>query len=131
MSLLTEFKEFAVKGNVVDMAVGILVGAAFGKIATSLVKDVITPPIGLLVGGIDFTGLSVNLRDAADGHAPITLNYGVFLQTVFDFLIVAFCVFMAVKAINRLKLNAPAAAPGPSNQEVLLTEIRDLLKDRK
>ena len=131
MSLLSEFKEFAVKGNVVDMAVGILVGAAFGKIATSLVKDVITPPIGLLIGGIDFTGLSFPLREAENGKAAVTLNYGMFLQTVFDFLIVAFCVFMVVKGINKLKLNTPAPTAPPSNQEVLLTEIRDLLKERK
>ncbi len=138
MSFLSEFKEFAVKGNVVDMAVGVIIGGAFGKIVTSVVNDVIMPPIGWLIGGVNFTDLKVTLPAqpwAAEGSEPATLNYGAFLQNVFDFLIVAFCVFLLVKGINRLtrkkeaeKEEAPAPAPEPSNEEKLLTEIRDLLK---
>jgi large conductance mechanosensitive channel len=134
MSIITEFKEFAVKGNVVDMAVGIIVGGAFGKIATSLVKDVITPPIGILLGGVDFTGLTVTLKHAEAGQPAVTLNYGLFVQTVLDFIIVAAAVFLFVKGINQLKRRpaeaAAAAPPKPSNEEVLLSEIRDLLKQQ-
>ena len=131
MGMLKEFKEFAVKGNVADMAVGIIVGAAFGKIVSSFVKDVITPPLGLLLGGVDFSNLSLTLKQAQGDVAAVTLNYGVFLQTVFDFAIVAFAIFLAIKAMNSLRKEeekAPAAAPTPSNEEVLLAEIRDLLK---
>lgn len=132
MSLVKEFKDFAMRGNVVDMAVGIIIGAAFGKIVSSLVKDVIMPPIGVMVGGVDFSDLSVVLVDAAADTAAVTLNYGMFLQTVFDFLIVAFAIFVAIKAMNKLKQKEveapPAPPPGPSNEEKLLTEIRDLLK---
>ena len=134
MSFIKEFKEFAVKGNVVDMAVGIIIGAAFGKIVSSFVGDVIMPPLGVLIGGVDFTGLAVTLK-AASGDVPaVTLKYGAFIQTVFDFLIVAFAIFMAIKAMNTLKKKeeeAPAAPPAPTKEEVLLTEIRDILKDRK
>lgn len=136
MKLLQEFKEFAVKGNAVDMAVGIIVGAAFGKIVSSMVADVIMPPIGLLVGGIDFGDLTVTLK-AAVGDAPaVVLRYGVFVQTVVDFAIVAFAIFMLVKGINMLRRKeeaTPAAPPPPaepSPQEKLLAEIRDLLKQR-
>lgn len=132
MSLIKEFKDFAMRGNVVDMAVGIIIGAAFGKIVSSLVKDVIMPPIGVMVGGVDFSDLSVVLVEAAGDAAAVTLNYGMFLQTVFDFVIVAFAIFMAIKAMNRMKKKEteapPAPPPGPSNEEKLLAEIRDLLK---
>jgi large conductance mechanosensitive channel len=133
MSVLSEFKAFAVKGNVVDMAVGIIIGAAFGKIVSSFVGDVIMPPLGLLIGGVDFSNLAITLR-AAEGNAPaVVLAYGKFIQTVVDFIIVAFAIFMGVKAINRLKreeAKAPTLPPTPSKEEVLLGEIRDLLKDQ-
>ncbi|EPR35446.1 Large-conductance mechanosensitive channel [Alkalidesulfovibrio alkalitolerans DSM 16529] len=132
MKLLQEFKEFAVKGNAVDMAVGIIVGAAFGKIVSSMVADVIMPPIGLLVGGIDFSDLTVTLKAAAEDAPAVVLRYGVFVQTVVDFAIVAFAIFMLVKGINMLRRKeeaAPAAPPPePGPEEKLLTEIRDLLK---
>jgi len=134
MGMIKEFKEFAVKGNVIDMAVGIIIGAAFGKIVSSFVGDVIMPPIGVLVGGVDFTSLSFVLREAVDKNPAVVLSYGKFIQTVIDFTIVAFAIFVAVKAINTLKKKdaaAPAAPPAPSNEELLLTEIRDLLKDKK
>ena len=133
MSLLKEFKDFAVKGNVVDIAVGIIIGVAFGRIVSSFVADVIMPPIGLLIGGVDFSELAITLKEAAGDTAAVTLGYGVFLQTVFDFIIIAFAIFIAVKVINRLKRKEEAAAappPDPSNEEKLLEEIRDLLKQR-
>lgn len=132
MSLAKEFKEFAMRGNVMDMAVGIIIGAAFGKIVSSLVKDVIMPPIGLAIGGVDFSDLAIVLKDATAETAAVTMNYGMFLQTVFDFLIVAFAIFMAIKVMNSMKKKEaeapPPPPPGPSNEEKLLTEIRDLLK---
>lgn len=131
MSIFKEFKEFAVKGNVVDMAVGLIIGAAFGKIVSSLVADVITPPLGIILGGIDFKGLTLELKAAAGSTAAVTLNYGLFIQNVFDFLIVASSMFVLIKAINRLKRKAeeaPAAPAKPPNQELLLAEIRDLLR---
>ena len=131
MSILKEFREFAVKGNVVDIAVGIIIGAAFGKIVSSFVGDVITPPLGYLIGGVDFTKLAVTLPALREGAEAVTVRYGAFLQTVFDFIIVAFAILVAVKAINRLKRKeeeAPAAPPPPTKEEVLLAEIRDLLK---
>ena len=131
MSLVKEFKDFAMKGNVVDMAVGIIIGAGFGKIVSSFVADVIMPPVGLLLGGVDFTGLKIVLKEAVDSQAAVTLNYGQFIQTVFDFTIVAFAVFMVIKAMNAAKKKEEAvpAAPAPEpKQEVLLREIRDLLK---
>jgi large conductance mechanosensitive channel len=133
MSIASEFKEFAMKGSVVDLAVGVVVGAAFGKIVSSLVGDVIMPPIGLLIGGINFSDLAVTLGTDPKG-APVLLKYGAFLQTVFDFLIIAIVIFVAVKGINKLKKPpAPAAdappAP-PPRQEVLLEEIRDALVKR-
>jgi large conductance mechanosensitive channel len=130
MSLIKEFKEFAMKGNVVDMAVGIVIGAAFTKIVGSLVNDVITPPIGWLIGGID---LSKNVLTIPAGEKPIVIHYGSFITAVIDFLIVAFAIFMAIKAMNALKRKQEAGAvdaPPPPKQEVLLTEIRDLLKQR-
>lgn len=133
MSVLSEFKAFAVKGNVVDMAVGIIIGAAFGKIVSSFVGDVIMPPLGLLIGGVDFSDLAITLR-AAVGDAPaVVLAYGKFIQTVIDFIIVAFAIFMGVKAINRLRRQEekkPAAPAAPSKEELLLGEIRDLLKEQ-
>jgi large conductance mechanosensitive channel len=134
MGFMKEFKEFAMRGNVVDMAVGIIIGAAFGKIVSSFVADVIMPPIGLLVGGIDFTNLTMTLKPAIDKAAAVTLNYGKFVQTVVDFIIIAFAIFVAIKAMNALKKKeeaAPAAPAPPPKQEVLLSEIRDLLKERR
>lgn len=133
MSIVKEFREFAVKGNVVDMAVGVIIGTAFGKIVTSLVSDVVMPILGLFVSGVDFTDLSVTLKEGVDKTPPVLLKYGVFIQTVFDFLIVALAVFGMVKVINRLKRKeedtpAPAPAPEPNRQEELLAEIRDLLR---
>ncbi len=125
MSLVSEFKQFAMKGNVVDMAVGIIIGAAFGKIVSSFVNDLVMPVIGMAVGGVNFTDLSVSLGTNPAGE-PVLLKYGVFLQTLFDFLIIAFAIFMAIKAINKLR-EAPAA-PAPPADVALLTEIRDLLK---
>jgi large conductance mechanosensitive channel len=131
MGVINEFKVFAVKGNVIDMAVGIIIGAAFGKIVTSFVGDVIMPPIGLLIGGVDFSDLAVTLK-AAEGNAPaVVLAYGKFIQSVIDFIIVAFAIFMGVKAINKMKREeaaAPTLPPVPTKEEVLLGEIRDLLK---
>ena len=133
MSMLKEFKAFAVKGNVVDMAVGIIIGVAFGKIVSSFVADVLMPPIGMLIGGVDFSNLVITLKAAEEGVEAVTLRYGMFIQAVFDFVIVAFAVFMAVKALNSLRkkeAKTPAAPPAPSAQEQLLTEIRDLLKQK-
>lgn len=131
MSFLQEFKAFAVKGNVVDLAVGIIIGAAFGKIVSSFVGDIIMPPLGLLIGGINFTDLAITLRPA-EGTAPaVVLAYGKFIQTIVDFIIVAFAIFVGVKAINKLKreeAKAPTLPPAPSKEEVLLTDIRDILK---
>jgi len=133
MKLAYEFKAFAMKGNVVDMAVGIIIGAAFGKIVSSIVGDIIMPPLGLLIGGVNFTELKVILKAATESHPAVTWNYGNFLQVTFNFLIVAFAVFLAIKAMNAAKLKeeikpAPAAPPAPTKEETLLTEIRDLLK---
>jgi large conductance mechanosensitive channel len=131
MGVISEFKAFAVKGNVIDMAVGIIIGAAFGKIVTSFVGDVIMPPIGLLIGGVDFSDLAITLK-AASGDAPaVVLAYGKFIQSLIDFIIVAFAIFMGIKAINQLKREeavAPTLPPVPTKEEVLLGEIRDLLK---
>jgi large conductance mechanosensitive channel len=136
MAIIKEFKEFAMRGNVVDLAVGVIIGAAFGKIVTSLVNDVIMPPIGYLTGGIDFKNLKVLIKegDPAKKIADVSINYGNFINTVIEFLIVAFCIFMVVKAINSLKKPeeaAPAAEPVPTKEEILLTEIRDLLAKGK
>ena len=131
MGMMSEFKEFAVKGNVMDMAVGIIIGAAFGKIVAAFVGGVMMPPLGLLIGGVDFSDLAVVLKEATDGAEAVTLQWGAFVQTAIDFLIVAFAVFMVVKAMNKMKKKqeeAPAAPAAPSNEEVLLQEIRDLLK---
>jgi len=127
MSIAKEFREFAVKGNVADMAIGIVIGAAFGKIVSSVVADVIMPPLGLIVGGVNFTGLKLTLKEAVAEQAAVTLNYGSFLQAIFDFTIVAFAMFMIVKAMNRMR-KAQEAAPTVTPTETLLGEIRDLLK---
>ena len=145
MGFLQEFKAFALKGNVMDMAVGVIIGGAFGKIVTSLVNDVIMPPIGLVVGGVDFTDLKVVLKpevlnEAGEvAAAAVTWNYGAFIQQVVDFAILAFCVFLMVKVMNSMMKKkqeeapapAPAPEPEPSKEEVLLTEIRDLLKEKR
>ena len=131
MSILSEFKAFAVKGNVVDMAVGIIIGAAFGKIVSSFVGDVVMPPLGVLIGGVDFSDLAIVLKAAEGDAAAVTLAYGKFIQTVLDFLIVAFAIFMGIKVLNRLKREeaaAPAAPAAPTKDQELLSEIRDLLK---
>jgi large conductance mechanosensitive channel len=143
--MLKEFKEFAMRGNVLDMAVGIIIGAAFGTIVNSLVNDVIMPPVGLALGGVDFTNLFAVLRDGAKAAGPyasladakaagaVTLNYGVFANSIVSFMIVAFAIFMLVKGANSLKqqqAEAPAEPPAPTKDQVLLTEIRDLLKSR-
>ena len=133
---MKDFKTFALKGNVVDLAVAVIIGAAFGKIIASLVADIIMPPIGLLVGGVNFTELSWVLKDAVGETAAITINYGNFLQVTFDFIIVAFAIFMAIKGLSNMKKQeaapvAPPAAPTPTKEEILLTEIRDLLKATK
>lgn len=128
-----EFKDFAVKGNAVDMAVGVIIGGAFGKIVSSIVDDIIMPPIGYLIGGVNFSDLKVVLPAIIEGQESASINYGNFIQTVLDFTIIAFCVFMLVKGVNKLKKEevpapeAPAPEPEPSAEEKLLTEIRDLL----
>ncbi len=131
MGMMSEFKEFAIKGNVVDMAVGIIVGAAFGKIVSSFVKDIIMPPIGVMMGGVDFTDLAITIQEAAGEIPAVAIRYGAFIQTIIDFIIVAMAIFVAVKVMNNMKKakeEVPKADPVPSNEEVLLTEIRDLLK---
>ena len=131
MSFIKEFKEFAVKGNVIDMAVGVVVGSAFGKIVSSLVGDVIMPVVGVLTGGVNFTDLKITIKEAVGENAAVTINYGNFIQVTIDFLIIAFCIFLAIKAINQLKKpeKQEPKAPAEHNDEVkLLSEIRDLLK---
>jgi len=130
MRIVDEFKAFAMKGNVVDMAVGLIIGAAFGKIVSSIVNDIIMPPLGLLIGGVNFTDLKFVMKEAVGVNPAVTLNYGNFLQVIFDFLIVAFSVFLVIKAIiaAKKKQEEVPAAPAISKEEILLTEIRDLLK---
>ena len=132
MSMMTEFKDCAMRGNVVDMAVGIVIGGAFGKIVSSFVADVLMPPIGLLRGGVTVSDLAVKLKDAVGETAPVMIKYGSFIQTVIDFIIIAFAIFLVVKAMNSMKKEeeapAPEPEPAPSNEEVLLGEIRDLLQ---
>ncbi|WP_407428293.1 large-conductance mechanosensitive channel protein MscL [Arcticibacter sp.] len=136
MSIVKEFKEFAVRGNVIDLAVGVIIGAAFGKIVTSLVDDIIMPPIGYLTGGIDFADKALVLKegDTANKIAAVSIKYGQFLNTLIQFLIVAFCIFLIVKAINSMKRKqdvAPAVPAPPSKEEILLTQIRDILKEKR
>ena len=133
MGFVKEFKTFAMRGNVMDMAVGIVIGVAFGKIVTSLVNDVIMPPIGLLMGGVDFSHLVITLKAAGEGAPAVALKYGVFINTIIDFLIVVFAIFMVVKGMNALKRKkeeAPAAPPEPPVQEMLLRDIRDILRSK-
>ena len=135
MSFIKDFKEFAIKGNAIDMAVGVIIGGAFGKIVTSIVNNILMPPIGVLTGGVDFTDLKLVLKEAEEGAEAVTLNYGQLVQDIVDFLIIALCIFFMVKALMRLtkkKQEAPAepaapATPEPTNEEKLLTEIRDIL----
>ena len=133
MKMLQEFKQFAMRGNVMDMAIGIIIGAAFGKIVSSVVSDVIMPPIGMLLGGMDFSSLSITLKEATDTSPAVLLKYGVFINTIIDFIIIAFAIFMLVKGINSLKKQEeekPAAPPAPTKSEVLLEEIRNELRKR-
>lgn len=136
MSLVKEFREFAMRGNVIDLAVGVIIGAAFGKIVSSFVGDIVMPPLGVLVGGVNFTDLAVTLQAAVGDKPAVVLAYGKFIQTIFDFVIIAFAVMMGVKAVNHLKRPAPVAAPAepaapaPSAEQPLLAEIRDLLKQQ-
>ncbi|HTO18276.1 MAG TPA: large-conductance mechanosensitive channel protein MscL [Pseudomonas sp.] len=134
MKFMSEFKAFAVRGNVVDMAVGIIIGAAFGKIVSSFVADVIMPPLGVVIGGVDFSDLAIVLKDAVGETPAVVLAYGRFIQSVIDFLIIAFAIFLAIKFINRLRRQEeakPEVPPAPTKEESLLTEIRDLLKSRQ
>ena len=131
MSMMSEFKSFAMRGNVMDMAVGIVIGGAFGKIVSSFVNDVLMPPIGMMMGGVDFNDLAVVLKEASGDVAAVTLNYGSFIQTVVDFLIIAFAIFMVIRAMNKMKKKEeekPAEPAKPSAEVQLLTEIRDALK---
>ena len=131
MSIVKEFREFAVKGNMVDMAVGIIIGGAFGQIINSLVNDIIMPPLGLLIGGVDFADLAVTLKAAEEGADAVLLRYGAFINSSINFLIIAFAIFMVIKAMNRMKREeeaAPAEPEAPPAEQVLLSEIRDLLK---
>jgi len=131
MGMLSEFKTFAVKGNVMDMAVGIIIGAAFGKIVSSFVGDLIMPPLGLLIGGVDFSDLAITLKQAEGAAPAVVLAYGKFIQTVIDFLIIAFAIFIGIKTVNQLKrkeAEAPSLPPAPTRDQQLLEEIRDLLK---
>ncbi|HHU00777.1 large-conductance mechanosensitive channel protein MscL [Xiashengella succiniciproducens] len=133
MSIMKEFKAFAMRGNVVDMAVGIIIGGAFGKIVSSLVNDIIMPPIGVLIGGVSFTDLAITIKAATADSPAVTINYGNFVQVVFDFLIIAAAIFTLIKVMNSLKKKeeeAPAAPPAPSKEETLLAEIRDILKNK-
>jgi large conductance mechanosensitive channel len=131
--IFAEFREFAMRGNVMDMAVGIIIGAAFGKIVSSFVSNVLMPPIGLLLGHVNFADLAVVLRRSADGTPAVSMQYGLFIQALVDFILIALAVFLVIKGMNsfrKKKEEAPAAPPAPSAQEILLTEIRDLLKQK-
>ncbi len=133
MSVIKELKDFMMRGNVVDMAVGIIIGGAFGKIVSSLVNDIIMPPIGIVLGGVNFSDLKVVLKEAIGSTAAVSVNYGIFIQTILDFVIISTAIFFAIKAMNKLqtkKEEIPAAPPAPSKEEQLLSEIRDLLKEQ-
>lgn len=133
MKMLKEFQQFAMRGNVIDMAVGIIIGAAFGKIITSLVEDIIMPPIGYVMGGMDFSNLKLVIKEATENAPAVAIKYGVFINVIINFTIVAFAMFMLINAMNQLKKKeaaAPSAPPTPSTQELLLMEIRDILKRR-
>ncbi len=131
--MIKEFKEFVSKGNVVDLAVGVIIGAAFGKIVSSLVDDIIMPPIGMVLGGVDFSKMAITLKEAVGDKPAVLIKYGEFINVVITFLIVAFCIFMIVKAVNVMKKKeeaAPAAPQAPSKEVILLTEIRDALRSK-
>lgn len=131
MSMMNDFKNFAMRGNVLDLAVAVIIGAAFGNIVTSFVNDILMPPIGVLLGGVDFTDFVITLKEAVGDAEAVTINYGVFIQYIVDFTIIAFAIFMVIRMFERMKKKeeeAPAAPEEPSNEEKLLTEIRDLLK---
>ena len=133
MGLIKEFKEFAMKGNVLDLAIGVIIGAAFGKIVTSLVNDVLMPPIGLIIGNLDFSSFVITLKDAVDKTPAITLKYGLFINHIIDFTIVAFTIFLLIKGVNKFRRKAEetsAVPPEPTKEELLLTEIRDILKSK-
>jgi large conductance mechanosensitive channel len=133
MKIIQEFKQFAMRGNVLDMAIGIIIGAAFGKIVSSFVADVIMPPIGILLGGVDFSNLSLTLKQGSEGVEPVLLKYGMFINTIIDFVIIAFAIFMVIKAINSMKKKEeekPAAPPAPTTSEILLEEIRNELRKK-
>ena len=131
MGFISEFKKFAMRGNVADMAVGIIIGGAFGKIVSSLVADVIMPPIGILLGGVDFSELAVTLKHATETDLAVVVAYGQFINTIIDFLIIAFAIFMLIKLINRVDRQKAEAPAAPTKEQELLTEIRDLLKKQK
>lgn len=131
MSMIKEFRDFAVRGNVIDLAVGVIIGGAFGKIVSSLVGDLFMPLLGLLTGGINFSDMAITLKDAAEGKPAVLLAYGKFIQAGFDFVIVAFAIFLFIKAINAVRRKQDAAPPAPTAQEKLLAEIRDLLKQKQ
>ena len=134
MGLMGDFKNFAMKGNVLDLATAVIIGGAFGKIVSSVVNDILMPPIGLLLGNVDFKALKIILKHGADEASNVTMNYGMFIQNVVDFTIIAFCIFLIIRAFQKMekkKIEAPAPPPAPSNQELLLGEIRDLLKKQK
>ena len=133
MKIIQEFKQFAMRGNVLDMAIGIIIGAAFGKIVSSFVADVIMPPIGILLGGVDFSNLSLTLKQGSEGVEPVLLKYGMFINTIIDFVIIAFAIFMVIKAMNSMKKKEeekPAAPPAPTKSEILLEEIRNELRKK-
>ena len=133
MGWVKEFKTFALRGNVIDMAIGIVIGAAFGKIVTAFVQNVIMPPIGILIGGVDFNDLTITLKEASENTEAVLLKYGLFINTVIEFFIIAVAIFLVIKAMNSLKKKEeekPAAPPAPTKEEVLLTEIRDTLKNK-
>lgn len=137
MGLIKEFKEFAIKGNAIDLAVAVIIGLAFGKIISSVVADLLMPPIGLILGGVDFKSIVITLKDAVIDPATnavipaVTMNIGLFLQAVLDFVIIAFVLFLIIKVINNLKEKEAEAPPEPTKEELLLTEIRDILKEKK
>lgn len=130
MGMIQEFKDFALRGNVIDLAVGVVIGAAFGKIVTSLTNDLLLPPIGMLLGGVDFSDLAVTLKEPVGDVAAVAINYGAFINVVIDFAIIAFVIFLLVKAVNRMKKTAPPPPAAPTREEVLLAEIRDALLRR-
>lgn len=134
MGMMKEFKDFAMRGNVMDMAIGIILGAAFGKIVSTFVANVLMPPIGMIIGGVNFSDLAITLKAATADAEPVVMQYGIFIQAIVDFIIIAFAIFMVIRGMNAMKKKEeekPAAPPAPSKEETLLTEIRDILKESK